>query len=154
MNPTVPRLEGSDQLTPLGPLLRSWRAERRMSQLELSMRSGLSARHLSFLETGRSQPSRQALAAIAEALDVPLRERNRLFEAAGYAPAYRQTPLASDEMAHIRSLLTFILQRHEPYGAVVLDRYWDIVMSNAAAGHGLRTFSDPSLWDGDRANLL
>ena len=118
------------------------------------MRSGLSARHLSFLETGRSQPSRQALAAIAEALDVPLRERNRLFEAAGYAPAYRQTPLASDEMAHIRRLLTFILQRHEPYGAVVLDRYWNMVMSNAAAGHGLRTFSDPSLWDGDRANLL
>jgi len=84
-----------------------------MSQLDLAMHAGFSARHVSFIETGRTQPSRQTLLVLAEALEVPLRERNRLLEAGGYAHIYRQTPLAADEMAHIRGVLQFILA-HEP----------------------------------------
>jgi transcriptional regulator with XRE-family HTH domain len=125
--------------------LREWRAARGLSQLELSMRAGFSARHLSFIETGRTKPSRQALLAIAESLDVPLRERNRLLEAAGFAHVYRQTPLAADEMSHVRGVLQFILDRHEPYGAVLLDRYSNLLMANAAASRMLGALIDPSL---------
>src|SRR5688572_15497959 len=102
----------------LGRLLRDWRAARGMSQLDLALRAGFSARHVSFIETGRTQPSRHALIAIADTLDVPLRERNRILEAAGYAGVYRQTPLAADEMSHVRGVLQFILDRHEPHAAV------------------------------------
>ena len=104
-----------------------------MSQLDLAMHAGFSARHVSFIETGRTQPSRQTLLVLAEALEVPLRERNRLLEAGGYAHIYRQTPLAADEMADIRGVLQFILDRHSPYAAVVLDRYANCLMGNAAS---------------------
>src|SRR5262245_39675213 len=104
------------QTNPVGRLMRDWRAKRGISQLDLAFRAGFSARHVSFIETGRTQPSRQALLAIAEALEIPLRERNRLLEAGGYAHVYRQTPLAAEEMAHIRGMLEFILERHKPYG--------------------------------------
>ena len=110
-------------VSPIGKLLREWRSARGFSQLDLAMRAGFSSRHLSFIETGRTQPSRQALLVLAETLEVPLRERNRLLEAGGYAHVYRQTPLDADEMRHVRGVLQFILDRHEPYGAVVLDRY-------------------------------
>src|SRR4249920_1679491 len=93
----------------VGSLLREWRAARGMSQLDLALRAGFSSRHVSFIETGRTQPSRQALLVLAETLEVPLRERNRLLEAGGYAHVYRQTPLASDEMGHVRGVLQFIL---------------------------------------------
>jgi transcriptional regulator with XRE-family HTH domain len=138
----------------LGDLLRAWRSARGVSQLDLALRSGLSARHLSFIETGRTQPSRQALLVIAEALEMPLRERNGLLEAGGYAWVYRQTALDADEMRHVREILRFILQRHEPYGAVVLDRCWNIVMSNDAATRSLPAFTDPSLWSAAPVNLL
>ena len=137
----------------LGELLRDWRAARGMSQLDLALRAGFSTRHVSFIETGRTQPSRQALLALAETLDVPLRERNRLFEAAGYAPAYRQTPLAAAEMAHLRGVLQFILDRHEPYGAVVLDRYSNCVMGNPSAARLLGALIEPPLLT-EGANLL
>lgn len=143
-----------DRPTRLGDLLRSWRAARGVSQLDLALRSGLSTRHLSFIETGRAQPSRQALLLIAEALDMPLRERNRLLEAGGYARVYGQTGLDADEMRHVREILRFILDRHEPYGTVVLDRYWNVVMSNAAATRSLPAFTDPSLWTAAPVNLL
>src|SRR5215467_4500969 len=97
------------QPTAVGHLLREWRAARGMSQLDLAMHAGFSARHVSFIETGRTQPSRQALLVLAETLEVPLRERNRLLEAGGYAHIYRKTPLASEEMAHVRGVLQFIL---------------------------------------------
>jgi transcriptional regulator with XRE-family HTH domain len=116
-----------------------------MSQLELAMRAGFSSRHVSFIETGRTQPSRQALLDLAEALDVPLRERNRLLEAGGYAHVYRHTPLAADEMAHVRAVLQFILDRHAPYAAIVLDRYANCLMGNAASGRLLARLVDPSL---------
>src|ERR671912_665657 len=93
----------------VGRLLRDWRAARGMSQLDLALHAGFSARHVSFIETGRTQPSRQALMVLAEALQVPLRERNRLLEAGGYAHVYRQTPLGADEMSHVRTVLQFIL---------------------------------------------
>jgi transcriptional regulator with XRE-family HTH domain len=138
---------------PLGQLLRAWRATRGYSQLDLAMRSGFSSRHVSFIETGRTQPSRQALLTLAETLDVPLRERNDLLEAGGYAHVYRETPLAADEMRHIRGVLQFILDRHEPYGAVVLDRYSNLLMANDAATSLLGALVDPSLLAGT-PNLL
>jgi len=116
-----------------------------MSQLDLAMQSGFSARHVSFIETGRTQPSRQALLVLAETLEVPLRERNRLLEAGGYAHVYPQTPLAADEMSHIRGVLQFILDRHHPYAAVVLDRYSNCLMGNDASGRLLGALVDPSL---------
>ena len=129
----------------VGTLLREWRAARGMSQLDLALHAGFSARHVSFIETGRTQPSRQALLAFAESLEVPLRERNRLLEAAGYADVYRQTPLAAEEMAHLRGVLQFILDRHHPYGAVVLDRYSNRLMGNGAADRLIGMLVDPSL---------
>jgi transcriptional regulator with XRE-family HTH domain len=116
-----------------------------MSQLDLAMHAGFSARHVSFIETGRTQPSRQALLVLAETLEVPLRERNRLFEAGGYAHIYRKTPLAAEEMAHIRGVLQFILDRHKPYAAVVLDRYANCLMGNGASEQLVAALVDSSL---------
>ena len=124
-----------------------------MSQLDLAMQSGFSARHVSFIETGRAQPSRQALLVLAETLEVPLRDRNRLLEAGGYAHVYAQTPLAADEMSHIRGVLQFILDRHQPYAAVVLDRYSNCLMGNGASDRLIGALVDPSLLT-ERANYL
>ena len=129
----------------VGHLLREWRTARGVSQLDLAMRAGFSARHVSFIETGRSQPSRQAVLVLAEALDVPLRDRNRLLEAGGYARVYRHTPLDAEDMRHIRGVLQFILDRHEPFGAVVLDRYSNLLMANAASQELFRMIVDPGL---------
>jgi len=137
----------------VGRLLRDWRAARGMSQLDLAMHAGFSARHVSFIETGRTQPSRQALLALAETLDVPLRERNRLLEAGGYAHVYRHTPLDAVEMGHIRGVLQFILDRHQPYAAVVLDRYSNCLMGNSASGRLIAAVADPSLLT-EHANYL
>jgi len=131
--------------TLLGQLLREWRAARGLSQLELSLRAGFSSRHVSFIETGRTQPSRQALLVLAETLEIPLRERNRLLEAGGYAHVYRQTPLEAEEMRHVRGVLRFILDRHEPYAAVALDRYSNLLMSNEGATRLFGGLVDPSL---------
>ena len=137
--------EGGRIGSPVGHLLRGWRAARGMSQLDLALQAGFSARHVSFIETGRTRPSRQALIVLAETLEVPLRERNRLLEAGGFAHVYRQTPLASEEMAHIRGVLQFILDRHAPYAAVVLDRYSNRLMGNSASAQLLGAVVDPSL---------
>jgi transcriptional regulator with XRE-family HTH domain len=139
--------------SPVGRLLRTWRATRGMSQLDLALRAGFSARHVSFIETGRAQPSRQALLVLAETLDVPLRDRNQLLEAGGFADAYRETPLDASEMAPIRGMLRFILDRHAPYAAIVLDRYSTCVMGNAAADRLVDLVVDPSL-AGPHANHL
>src|SRR5262245_13946969 len=134
------------QSSPVGRLLRDWRMVRGMSQLDLALHAGFSARHVSFVETGRTQPSRHALLTLAESLEIPLRERNRLLEAAGYAHVYRQTPLAAGEMAHVRGVLEFILERHMPYGAVVHDRYSNCIMGNGAAAQLMAAIVDPSLF--------
>src|SRR5262245_49396533 len=102
----------------IGELLRSWRQRRRFSQLDLSIAAEVSTRHLSFVETGRSSPSRELVLHLAEHLDVPLRERNTLLLAAGYAPSYEETPLDADEMAPVREAVDKILAGHEPYPAL------------------------------------
>src|SRR5204862_2020061 len=106
----------------VGGLLKEWRHRRRMSQLDLAVEAEVSPRHLSFVETGRSKPSRELLLHLAEHLDVPLRERNALLLAAGYAPVHQQTPLDAPEMAPVRDALDKILIGHEPFPAVVVDR--------------------------------
>src|SRR5687767_5498435 len=128
----------------VGQLLRDWRSARGMSQLDLALEAGFSARHLSFIETGRTQPSRQALLVLAETLEVPLRERNRLLAAGGYAHIYRQTPFAAEDLTHIRGVLQFILDRHMPYAAMVLDRYSNSLMGNGAAAQLVAAVVDPS----------
>src|SRR5215467_4988372 len=137
----------------LGQLLRQWRTARGLSQLELALRAGFSSRHVSFVETGRTQASRQAVLILAEALDVPLRERNRLLEAGGYAHVYGHTPLGADEMSHLRGVLQYLLERHEPYAAIVLDRYSNCLMGNRASACMVAALVDDSLI-GEHANHL
>jgi transcriptional regulator with XRE-family HTH domain len=116
----------------VGPLLRRWREARHLSQLELSLEAEISARHLSFLETGRATPSREMLLTLANVLGVPLRERNVLLLAAGYAPVYRETSLDDPRMTQVRAALEIILKQHEPHSAFAFDRYWNLVIANAA----------------------
>src|SRR4051794_20762572 len=116
---------------PVGTLLRDWRQRRRLSQLDLALEAGVSARHLSFVETGRSKPSAQMLLHLADELDVPLRDRNQLLLAAGYAPAYGERPLDEPEMGPVREALDLVLKAHEPYPAAVVDRGWNLVAANA-----------------------
>ncbi len=115
----------------VGPLLREWRGRRRLTQLELALDAGVSARHLSFVETGRSNPGREMLLAVAEQLHIPFREQNELLLAAGHAPAFPERPLADPELAPVREALDRILAAHEPYPAVVFDRAWNLVAANA-----------------------
>ena len=117
----------------VGDLLRAWRRRRGLSQLEVSLDAAVSARHLSFVETGRSRPSRELVLHLAEHFDVPLRERNALLLAAGYAPAYGETPLDAEAMAPVRAALDKVLAGHAPYPAVIVDRRWDLVSANAPA---------------------
>jgi transcriptional regulator with XRE-family HTH domain len=117
---------------PVGELLREWRERRRLSQLDLAIQADISTRHLSFVETGRSRPSRQMVLRLAEQLDLPLRERNRLMLAAGYAPVYPETALDSPEMTAVRAAVRQVLTGHEPYPAVVVDRAWNLVDANAS----------------------
>ncbi len=118
----------------VGPLLRDWRQRRRLSQLDVSARAAISTRHLSFLETGRARPSREMVLHLADELDVPLRERNSLLVAAGFAPVYRETPLEGDDMATVRETLQQLLTSHEPNPALVVDRHWNMVLANRAIG--------------------
>ena len=116
----------------LGGLLRDWRQRRRLSQLDLALEAGVSARHLSFLETGRSRPSREMVLHLSEQLEVPLRDRNQLLLAAGFAPAYTEQALDAPDMAPVRDALERILKGHEPFPAVVVDRWWDLQAANAS----------------------
>lgn len=116
----------------IGDLLRGWRRRRHVSQLELSLGSAVSARHLSFIETGRARPSREMVLHLADRLEVPVRERNGLLLAAGYAPTYGERSLDDPEMAPARAALDRFLSAHEPYPAIVVDRAWNIVASNGA----------------------
>jgi transcriptional regulator with XRE-family HTH domain len=117
----------------VGELLRDWRQRRRRSQLDLAVEAQVSARHLSFVETGRARPSRELVIHLAEHLEVPLRERNTLLLAAGYAPMYPERTLTDEAMAPVRAALDKVLAGHEPYPAVVVDRRWDLVSANTPA---------------------
>ncbi|MEV6772139.1 helix-turn-helix transcriptional regulator [Nocardia sp. NPDC051030] len=120
------------QQSQVGPLLREWRQRRRLSQLELALTAETSSRHVSYVETGRALPSRSMVLRLCETMDVPLRERNTLLLAAGYAPAYRESSLDQAELASVRSALDTMLAAHDPYPAVVVDRYWNVVTGNPA----------------------
>jgi transcriptional regulator with XRE-family HTH domain len=113
-------------------LIKTWRARRRLSQLDLALEAGVSARHLSFVETGRSRPSEQMLLHLAEHLDVPLRERNRMLLAAGYAPVYAQRELDAPELAPVKQALDQLLAAHEPFPALVVDRASHLIAANRA----------------------
>jgi transcriptional regulator with XRE-family HTH domain len=116
----------------IGDHLRDWRQRRRMSQLDLALEAEISARHLSFIETGRARPSRDMVLNLAERLDVPLREQNAMLLAAGYAPAFSENSFDSQALADARRAVDAILKAHEPWPAVVVDRQWTLVAANAA----------------------
>ena len=139
-----------------GTLLRDRRTSRDLTQEQLSFRADLSTRHISFLETGRSRPSRDSVLALAEALELPLRDRNLLLEAAGFAAAYPARELTDPERSHLRSLLSFVLERHEPYPCYVVDRCWNVEFHNEAGGRTLMWLLGEGVdgADADDVNLL
>jgi transcriptional regulator with XRE-family HTH domain len=118
---------------PVGHLLREWRQRRRMSQLNFAVEAEISSKHLSFLETGRSQPSREMVLHLAELLDVPLRERNSLLVAAGFAPMFKEHALSDPELQPAREAVDLVLKGHQPYPAIAVDRHWQLVAANDAA---------------------
>jgi transcriptional regulator with XRE-family HTH domain len=134
-----------DRRQPVGGLLRQWRQRRRLSQLDLACDAGISTRHLSFVETGRAHPSREMLLHLSEQLDVPVRERNILLVAAGYAPIFPERPLGDPALTAAKSAIDLVLERQKPYPAFALDRQWRVVASNAAL---------PELYEGVAADLL
>ena len=117
-----------------GDLIRGWRQRRRLSQLDLAIAANVSSRHLSFVETGRSHPTSQMILHLAEHLDVPLRDRNALLLAGGYAPAYPERTLAAPELRAVQGALARVLAGHEPYPAAVVNRWWELVDANAGIG--------------------
>ncbi|HYJ69821.1 MAG TPA: helix-turn-helix domain-containing protein [Nocardioidaceae bacterium] len=134
-----------DEPRTAGELLRFWRLRLRLSQLELALEAGVSTRHLSFVETGRAQPSRQLLLHLAQQLDLPLAERNRLLLAGGYAPIYLDEPYQAERMRSLRDSLRRLLDAHQPNPALIVDGLWNLVEANDAAA---------LLWEGVDPELL
>ncbi|HXD40515.1 MAG TPA: helix-turn-helix transcriptional regulator [Ramlibacter sp.] len=133
-----------DAPRPFGDSLRHWRQHRRLSQFDLAQEAEISTRHLSFVETGRSLPSREMVLRLAKRLDVPLRERNALLVAAGYAPMYRERPLDDPAQSAAKQAVELILKSHEPYPALAVDRHWNLIAANRMLPH-LLAGADPSL---------
>jgi transcriptional regulator with XRE-family HTH domain len=133
-----------DRSRPIGDLLRDWRQRRRISQLDLALEADVSPKHVSFVETGRSQPSREMILRFAEHLQVPLRERNALLNAGGFAAVFPERSLADSALATARKAVDLVLRGHEPYPAIAVDRHWTLVAANAAVGP-LLTGVDASL---------
>jgi transcriptional regulator with XRE-family HTH domain len=152
MNATRPDPKASSP-TELGELLRYWRDVRGVSQLDLSLAAGVSQRQISFIESGRSVPGRDTLLILAQTLDVPLRERNDLLLAAGYAPVYSDAPWNAREMASVVRALERVVRQHEPFPALVMDRHWNVLMTNDAAPRFFNHFIDMAAREGPR-NLL
>jgi transcriptional regulator with XRE-family HTH domain len=121
-----------NELSSVGRLLREWRQRRRMSQLDCACEANISTKHLSFLETGRSRPSREMVLRLAELLDVPLRERNALLVAAGFAPCYAERALAHSALVNVRAAVDKVLKGHEPFPALAIDRHWTMLAANAS----------------------
>jgi transcriptional regulator with XRE-family HTH domain len=137
----------------LGSFLRYWRQQRGKSQLDLSLDSGVSQRHISFVESGRSTPSRELLLSLARTLDVPLREQNVLLLASGYAPVYLESAWETPEMAVVNNVVDRMLKQNEPHPALMMDRYWNVLRTNEAAPRFFGSFVDLSRWPKPR-NLL
>ncbi|GAA0567624.1 helix-turn-helix transcriptional regulator [Craurococcus roseus] len=142
---TVLHPDPTDARLPIGERLRAWRQRRRRSQLDLALDAEVSQRHLSFVESGRAAPSREMVLRLAAALDVPLRERNALLLAAGYAPVYPERPLGAPDMAAARDAVERILRAHMPFPALAIDRHWNIVAANEAVAPLLAGVEDPAL---------
>jgi transcriptional regulator with XRE-family HTH domain len=129
----------------VGDHLRHWRQRRRLSQMDVALAAGLSTRHLSFIETGRSNPSRQMILNLAEHFRIPIRERNVLLVSAGFAPVFAERPLEHPALAAVRAALDIVVEGHKPYPAFALDRHWNLVASNRAL---------PLLYEGIAPHLL
>ncbi len=137
-------------------LLREWRQKRRLSQLDLALSSGVSQRHLSFLESGRANPSRNMILMLSETLEVPLRDRNHWLTAAGFAPLFRSRALEDPQMVQVMSAVRMILAAHEPFPAVAMDRAWNVRMSNRPFD-ALGSLLGEDLWErvgGESRNLM
>ncbi len=117
-----------------GTVLKDWRSQRRLSQLDLGLCANVSARHISFLETGRAAPSRSMVMNLCETLEIPRSARNTVLSAAGFSPAYRRRDLDEEDMAHVRAAVEWMLERHDPFPAMALDRHWTITRTNRSAG--------------------
>jgi transcriptional regulator with XRE-family HTH domain len=130
-------------LDSFGLLLKQWRGQRGFSQLDLAVTSQVSQRHISFLESGRAKPSREMVLQLAEVLEIPLRQQNLMLTAAGFAPIHAETDLSAPEMTQVRKALDFMLQQQEPYPAIVIDRYWNVLLTNDAATRLLIAFITP-----------
>jgi len=148
--PTSMTLSQADERPPaFGPLLLYWRRVRKLSQLALAHEADVSPRHVCFIETGRARPSKDMVLQLASTLDAPLRERNALLLAAGFAPLYKETSLDAPELTLVRTALDALLRQQEPFPSVVLNRHWDIVRTNSAAERFFRLFLEP----GDRPGI-
>lgn len=134
--------------TSFGQLLKGWRTTRKFSQLDLAVEADVSQRHLSFLESGRSKPSREMVLTLAEALDIPLRERNTLLTSAGYVALYRERDIEGEDMKPVRHALNLTLKHHEPFPAIVVNKDWDMLMMNQAAERMYSALGDPqTIWN-------
>jgi transcriptional regulator with XRE-family HTH domain len=158
--PTGPYVPGmtmeqtaSRQPVKVGDLIKEWRVRRRLSQLDLALEAGISQRHLSFVESGRSTPSREMVETLSEHLGLPLRERNVLLLSAGFAPAFAERKLSDPSMQAARSAVERVLKGHEPNPALAVDRYWRLVMANAVVGPLLGLVENKALLQGD-VNVL
>ena len=128
-----------------GAMLREWRSRRRMSQLDLASEAEISQRHLSFVESGRATPSRDMVLHLAEQLDIPLRQRNQLLLAAGFAPSFNERRLDDPSLAPAMAAVNLVLKGHEPYPAIAVDRHWNLIAGNASIGPFLEDIGDQSL---------
>jgi len=132
----------------VGDLIKEWRSRRRLSQLDLALEAGVSQRHLSFVESGRSAPSRDMVETLSEHLGLPLRERNVLLLSAGFAPAFTERKLTEPSMNAARAAVELVLKSYEPNPALAIDRYWNLIMANAAVAPLLGLVSDKTLLEG------
>lgn len=149
-----PTVAASPRDAPAGALLRHWRELRRLTQLELSLRAEVSQRHLSWVETGKSRPSRDMVLHLVRVLEVPLRDRNALLHAGGFAPAYPESDWDDEEFAPVREAIQLLLARHEPNPAIVLDRHWSLVDANDAAVRLITTFGGPDAMAAAEGNAM
>jgi len=142
-SPTIAGSSPLDTRSPFSSLVIQWRKHRKLSQLDLALDAGVSQRHISFMESGRSKPSREMVLGLAQVLEVPLRERNQLLSAAGFAPVFKERGLDDEDMTAVQQALEMSLKHHEPYPALVADRNWNLVMRNQAAIGMISLLGDP-----------
>ena len=141
--------------SPFGERLRAWRKRLGFSQMKLALESGVSARHLCFLENGRSRPSQEMVVRLCQAMDLPLRETNTLLAAAGFASLYAETPLDAPEMEGLRRILWKLIEQYDPYPAFLMDRSWNVLLANAASAPCFAPFvNDAEIWRAQPLNLL